>query len=244
MTPSRNATSRPLWLMPTLVTLGVVAALIAVFFWGRSTASPEADSGEQPVQQGTEQTETVPDEVVDQLVRRDPDDPLAMGPVDAPVVLVAFSDYQCPFCAQWNDETLPEMQELVEDGDLRIEWRDVNIYGDESRRAATASVAAGMQDKFWEYHEELFPEGETIEDYSTEALVETAEEVGLDTEQFEADMESEETADIVAENEELGQSIGAYSTPTFLMNEVPVVGAQPSEVFIDAFEETLASAEE
>ncbi|GAA2026173.1 thioredoxin domain-containing protein [Yaniella flava] len=245
MTPSRNATSARLWVMPVLVTLGIVAALIAAFFWGRSTVSPQADPGNQPPQQqGTEQAQAVPDEVVDQVISRDSDDPLAIGAVDAPVVMVMFSDYQCPFCSRWTHDTLPEMQQFVDDGELRVEFRDINMYGEDSRRAATASVAAGMQDQFEEYHDLLFPDGETLEDFSTEALVELAADNGLDTEQFEEDMESEQTADIVAENEELGQSIGATSTPTFLMNNTPIVGAQPSEVFIESFEEELAAAEE
>src|SRR5690606_7984605 len=56
---------------------------------------------------------------------RDPADPLAEGPVDAPVVLVVFTDYQCPYCARWTEDTLPALREHVDRGELRIEWRDV-----------------------------------------------------------------------------------------------------------------------
>lgn len=244
MTTPRQEKSTRLWVAPTLIMLGIVAALIATFFWGRSTAAPEADPGDTSVQQGTQETEQVPDDVVEQVIRRDSDDPLAVGPVDAPVVLVMFSDHQCPFCATWNDETLPDMMEFVDDGNLRIEFRDINMYGEDSTRTAKATVAAGLQGKFIDYHQQVFPHGETLDDFSTEALTEIAEEVGLDIEQFEDDMESAETEEIVAENEELGQSIGAQSTPTFLMNSTPIVGAQPTDVFIDAFEEELAATED
>ncbi|HJF13764.1 MAG TPA: thioredoxin domain-containing protein [Enteractinococcus helveticum] len=241
---SSNTSAARLWLTPTLVTLGIVVALIAAFFWGRSTASPQADAESDSVQQGTEQVEAVPDDLVDQVVRRDPEDPLAIGEVDAPVALVMFSDHQCPFCAQWNHETLPELMQYVDDGDLRIEWRDINMYGEDSVRAASAAVAAGQQGKFMDYHEQLFPEGDTLSDFSAEALTDLAEEAGLDMGQFQEDLESQETADIVAENEELGRSVGAQSTPTFLMNNTPIIGAQPASVFIDAFEKSLAAAQE
>lgn len=245
MSKSHSASSTRLWLMPTLVTLVIAAALVGAFFWGRSTAPPQADSGGgDTAQQGTEQNQTVPQDVADQVIRRDPNDPLAVGDADAPVVLVKFSDYQCPFCARWNAETLPELQQYVDDGELRIEWRDINMYGEDSERAAKAAVAAGQQDQFVEYHAQLFPEGEILENYSAEALTEIAAETGLDVEQFETDLSSEETADIVAENEQLGQSIGAQSTPTFIMNQTPIVGAQPTEVFVDAFEESFAAAQE
>lgn len=245
MSTSQGTSSTRLWLMPTLVMLAIAAALVGAFFWGRSTAPPQADSGDgDPVQQGTEQTQTVPQEVADEVIRRDPDDPLAVGDADAPVVLVKFSDYQCPFCARWNAETLPELQQYVDDGDLRVEWRDINMYGEDSERAAKASVAAGQQDQFVEYHEQLFANGAILEDYSAEALTEIAADTGLDVEQFETDFASEETAEIVAENEQLGRSIGAQSTPTFIMNQTPIVGAQPSEIFVEAFEESLATAEE
>src|SRR5699024_9713231 len=90
---------------------------------------------------------------------RDPDDLLAEGPVDAPVVLVVFTDFQCPYCARWSHETLPELREYVDRGELRIEWRDVNIYGDDSERAARAALAAAKQCGLEEYHDMPFDRG-------------------------------------------------------------------------------------
>jgi len=241
---SQKTSSTRLWLMPTLIVLGVVAALVAVFFWGRSTATPQADAETPAAQQDAEQAETLPAELVDEVIRRDPDDPLAIGSTDAPVVMVMFSDYQCPFCARWTEESLPEMQQFVDDGDLRIEFRDVNMYGEDSRRAARASVAAAEQGQFTEYHAQLFPKGDTLSDYSAEALTDIADEMGMDTEQFEADMESEKTTETIDTNEQLGQELGAYSTPAFIVNDTTVVGAQPTDVFIDTIEEKLEAAQE
>ena len=180
----------------------------------------------------------------DEVERRDADELLAAGPVDAPVVLVVFSDYQCPFCAQWSAETLPVMMEYADAGDLRIEWRDVNIFGEESERAARASYAAALQDGFWEYHEDLFPDGQirSHRELSDDGLTALAVEQGLDGEQFAADLNAPETAEEIDRNAQLGLDMGAYSTPTFILGGQPIIGAQPTEVFTDSLEAALAAA--
>ncbi|MGB3259123.1 MAG: thioredoxin domain-containing protein, partial [Ornithinimicrobium sp.] len=79
------------------------------------------------------------------LQRRDPDDPMALGEVNAPVVLIEYADYRCPFCATWAQETKPGLDDLVEDGTLRIEYRDIAILGEDSLAASIAARAAGEQ---------------------------------------------------------------------------------------------------
>src|SRR5699024_1153292 len=155
---------------------------------GGNAASAPADGEAAP----TEVQGAVEPDLTD-IERRDENDPLTAGPVDAPVGLVVFSDYQCPFCAQWNHDTLPVLMERAEAGELRIEWRDVNVFGDASVQASKAAYAAAMQDSYWEYHHALYPEGETRDDLSQDALVSLAGDLGLDTRQFAADMASEET---------------------------------------------------
>lgn len=176
--------------------------------------------------------------------RRDPADPLAAGPVDAPVGLIVFSDYQCRFCAQWNLQTLPAMMELADAGDLRIEWRDINVFGEASERAARASHAAAKQGKFWEYHELLFANGEKRPDadLTDQGLTELAATLGLDLAQFATDLNSTETAAEVSRNAELGINLGATSTPVFLLGGQPISGAQPTEVFLQAYETARAAA--
>lgn len=246
--------SRP-WVLPAVVvTVVTVLLLAAVAFW------PDGDSGTDtaggtttsaPDQDGAAQNEA-PTEVqgpadIDPsaVERRDPDDPLAAGPADAPVVLVVFSDYQCSFCARWSEDTLPALMEHAEAGDLRIEHRDVNIYGEPSERGARASYAAGLQGEFWAYHDALFQDGEKAgeSELSEEALTDLAGELGLDVDQFTADLAAPETADAVAVNQQLGLDLGAYSTPSFLFGGEPVVGAQPTQVFLDAYDAALAASE-
>lgn len=176
---------------------------------------------------------------------RDPDDLLAEGPVDAPVVMVVFTDFQCPYCARWSDETLPVMREYVDRGELRIEWRDVNMYGEDSERASRATLAAAMQGKHVEYHDALFEGGEirSERELSEDALIELAEELGLDTEQFVTDMNSEQVASTVSANAQQGLELGAMSTPAFIVGGTPMVGAQPTTVFTDVVDEALDRAD-
>lgn len=179
-----------------------------------------------------------------ELERHDPEDPLAIGEADAPVTMIVFSDYQCPYCSAWSAETLPSMMEYVEAGQMRIEWRDLNVFGPASVQASRAAYAAALQDEFWEYHHRLHPDGEILSEdqLSPEALVDLAAEIGLDAEQFTEDMNSEEVAEQIDENAELGYSIGAYSTPTFIIGGTPMVGAQPTEVFTQAVDDALEQA--
>src|SRR5690625_826528 len=213
---------------------------------------PDEGQDAQSTSSGSSATQDAPVEVEEQsqpdlseAERRDPDDLLAMGPVDAPVVLVVFSDYQCPFCAQWSDETLPLMVERAEAGDLRIEWRDVNVFGQASERAARASYAAALQGTFWEYHNALFADGEPRQEgeLTEAALIALAEDLGLDSEQFATDLSSAETVDQIARNARLGLDVGAYSTPAFVLGGQPIVGAQPPQTFLDAFDEALDASE-
>lgn len=178
--------------------------------------------------------------------RRDAADLVTAGPVDAPVGLVVYSDYQCPFCATWNEETLPELMPYTETGQLRIEWRDINMYGADSERAARAAYAAAIQDKYWEYHNALFPGGEHLSgtELSDDALISLAGELGLDTDQFLRDMESEQTYQEVQRNQAEGDAAGVSGTPTFILGGRPLVGMQPSGLFLETLESALADAGE
>ncbi|MGD8199541.1 DsbA family protein [Ornithinimicrobium sp. W1679] len=183
---------------------------------------------------------------LDGLARREEGDPTALGEVDAPVVMIAYSEFQCPFCGRFARETEPVLvEEFVEDGSLRIEWRDFPYLGEESRTAALAGRAAAAQDAFWAFEEAMFENqqppnsGRVTPDF----LADVAEGVGLDRQQFLADLESEEVAAAVDRDFQEGQSIGVTGTPAFLINGRPVMGAQPTDVFVQVVEEALAEAE-
>ncbi|UZG60198.1 DsbA family protein [Rhodococcus opacus] len=246
MSTESTRRSRSSWLVPVAV-LAVAAVLIAIIVaLSRESGAPADGSGTSSSGPGapTEvQGSRQPD--LSDAERRDEADLLAAGPVDAPVVLVVFSDYQCPFCARWSTETLPLMMEQVHTGDLRIEWRDMNVFGPASERAARASYAAALQGAFWEYHDALFADGhhKSEADLSDDALITLATDLGLNAEQFATDLASESTVEQIATNQQLGLDLGAYSTPVFIMGGQPIVGAQPSQVFLDAFHTALDATE-
>lgn len=232
------------------VILGVAVIMIAIILL---TGSPGEDSvGRAPSGSGAT---TEPDGVVGEVVeptlperieaeRHDPDDPLAMGEVEAPVTIVMYSDFQCPFCALWTHQTLPELTGYIEDGDVRVEWRDLAVFGEDSRRAALAGYAAGLQGKYYEFTTALFSGGESPSpsELGDEALEDLAREQGLDVERFNADRAGEEVRAAVEHTFAEGEELGVFSTPAFLINGRPIIGAQPTETFIDAIESELAGA--
>ena len=226
----------PVWAVPVLV-VAVAIALLAVVFTSGSDDVDEATAQRDPAADAQQQSLT-------RIERRDPDDPFAMGGVDAPVTMIVFSDYQCPYCAKWSNQTLPLMMQHVDSGDLRIEWRDANIFGEASRRAAAATYAAAMQDRFMEYHQALFDGGDKRpeRELTQDALVALAGRLGMDEKRFVADMTSPAAKEQLDRNEALARQLGVPSTPVFLIGGKPLVGAQPSEVFLQAFETARANS--
>ena len=231
------------WLVPAALIL--IAALLAVLviLQLRGNDQPAAQTPPGDAAELGNIPERIPE--LAQLERRDEADVHSAGSVDAPLTMIVYSDYQCPFCARWNHETLPAMMEHVDEGSLRIEWRDINMYGDASERASLAAHAAGLQGKYWEYHNALFANGESRDEssLSADALIELAADLELDTEQFAADMESEELLAQNQQNAAEGRGIGVTGTPTFVLDARPIVGAQPTEVFSRVIETALAEQE-
>ncbi len=131
------------------------------------------------------------------------------------------------------------MQKYVEDGTLKIEWRDFPYLGEESMNAALAARAAQEQGKFWEYHDLLYENQSSSGAFSEENLVALAREAGLDVEEFEASLASGEHRDEVMETFTEGQRNGITGTPTFVVNGQTLVGAQPVRVFEQAIEGAL-----
>ncbi|MFF2389475.1 DsbA family protein [Agromyces sp. NPDC058104] len=180
------------------------------------------------------------------IALRDPDDPLAIGDVDAPVVLVEWADFRCPFCAVFTNQTLPViLDEYVETGLVRYEFRDVAFFGDDSTAAAVAARAAGEQGRFPEYLEALYaaaPE-QGHPDMPREKLVGFAKEAGVpDLATFEADLDRADLHDAVAASTAQAQQLGVTGVPFFVVGDQALSGAQPLDAVRSFLDEQLLAA--
>ncbi|WP_135451768.1 thioredoxin domain-containing protein [Mycobacterium sp. DL99] len=176
--------------------------------------------------------------------RRQAGDPLALGSPDAPVALVVFSDYRCPFCAKFSRNIEPELvKRYVDAGKLRIEWRDFAIFGPQSMSAARAGRAAAEQGKFWEFNRAVYaaaPERSKA-DLTDEVLIGFARQAGVpDIDRFATAMRGDTFDAAINADLAQGTGIGVPSTPAFLINDVPMLGAQPTEDFVRAIDGALA----
>jgi len=132
-------------------------------------------------------------------------------------------------------------EKYVEDGTLRIEWRDFPYRGQESVNAAVAARIAQAQGKFWEYHDLLYES--QFSGFSDENLSALAEKAGLDMQRFGADYQSGRFAGLVQKDFQEGQMAGVNGTPTFFVNDQVLVGLQPLGVFESAIEDARREAE-
>jgi len=161
------------------------------------------------------------------------------GPVDAPVTVVLFSDFECPYCASVN-VTLNRV--LAEYGDkVRLVYRqfpldEIHPHAD---KAAEASLCAAEQGKFWEMHDALFRTPIRLE---LEELKAKAAAIGLDAPRFDSCLSSGKYAERVRADLEAGKAAGVASTPTLFVNGRPVIGAQPYQQIVKVIEEERARA--
>ncbi len=166
------------------------------------------------------------------------DDRPARGPADALVTIVAFSDFQCPFCQKVN-VTLESVREAYGD-DLRIVFRNRPLnFHPQARPAAKAALAAAKQGKFWEMHDALFARQKELKGTIYREL---AGELGLDLAQFDADFANAELEQMISEDERLAAAFGANGTPAFFINGRFLSGAQPIASFKATIDEELEDA--
>lgn len=234
-----------------VVVAAVLGALIVGALLGQQLTPPitkadsSAGSATDDSQEGAETGSGSPEPEID-MSRRIEGDPLAIGAADAPVVIVEYADFRCPYCAVVALDTLPVIvDEYVESGHVRIEWRDFPVFGQESTLAAMAARAAAAQGKFWDYHHAVYaiaPERGHA-DLPRERLLAIAGEVGMpDMAAFEASLDDPAVAALIETDRNEAVSLGATGVPAFLVNDVPIVGAQPLSVFRDTIDEQLARA--
>lgn len=187
--------------------------------------------------------ETVDDVSLTETLERD----VILGDPNAPVLLVEYGDYQCPFCGRFYTQVEPLLrEEYIKTGKVKMVYRDFAFLGDESDVAAQAAECAKDQGKFWLYHDALFEAeiadgAENNGNLTSTLFLDIASRLDMDTQAFESCFGSKKYADRVFEATRVAQNLGVNATPTVFVNERKIQGAQAYEQFasvIDSFLET------
>jgi protein-disulfide isomerase len=169
-----------------------------------------------------------------------------MGDPNAPVKIVQYSDFQCPACKQFFDQTEAQLiEEYVATGKVYYTYRSMGLWiGPESERAAQAAYCAGDQGKYWEYHNLLFANqgAENAGVYSDKRLVASGELISLDMAAFNSCFDSGKYKDQVLQDQADGRAAGVTGTPSFLVNGKLLKGAVPFATLQQEIEAALGAA--
>jgi protein-disulfide isomerase len=161
-----------------------------------------------------------------------------MGPADAPITIVEFTDYQCPYCQaaqQYVDRVMATYK-----GKVRLVYQEFPLdFHAQAKPAGRAARCAGEQGKFWEMHTGLLRTPGTFDDADLQSR---AAGLGIDAKAFGACTASNKYDAVIQKAIDNGRSVGVSGTPTFFLNGRSFSGAQPFETFERLIEEELASA--
>ena len=197
--------------------------------------------GGAPSPQGGDTTKVAPAKLME-LSSRD----VILGDPKAPVTLIEYGDYQCPFCGRFFSGPEQDIRdEYIKSGKVRMVFRNLAFLGPESIAAAQATECAKDQGKFWAYHDALFTaeinDGQEGNGNLTQTLfLKFAKDVGMDVATFTSCVDSKKyTAQITADNAS-AHAFGIDSTPTSFMNGEEIKGAQPFSAFKELIDAALA----
>lgn len=242
-----------------LIILLVIASFLAGSFWTK-TRYLKSEKGEiaqlSPTPTVAAQGQAPTPAVLDREARNEieKDGAAVKGDENAPVTIVEFSEYLCPFCAEYvGVDVIPSrpideertyqqiIKNYVDTGKARYIFRDFPVHGEKAKKIAQAAHCAGGRGKYWEYHDLLFERQKDLSEATDlEDLLKTlASELNLDIDEFNLCLTDNEVARVVDDNYELGKRVGVSGTPSFFINGHMLVGAQPFENFKKIIEEEL-----
>jgi len=210
-----------------------VGILVGYIAWGRALPAQQVAASAQQAQAAQAQQDT-------SFTRYEvPTDGYpSFGPKDAKIVLVEFSDFQCPYCKRWHQEVYQPLLAAYP-GQIRLVYRNLpltSIHPD-AMSAAVASMCANEQGAYWPYHDKLFSDAYGL---NKDAYVKYASDLGLDTSAFATCIDSGKFDDFIQKDSDFALNLGVRSTPTFFINGLAVVGAQPLDVFKQVIDKELA----
>lgn len=227
--------------LPIAIVLAGVMISGAVLYT-RSSPQTAANTG------GTIQQVAGNAQPVGGVVNVSADDDAVLGDPNAPVTLIEFSDFQCPFCRKFYKETLPQIKkEYIDTGKARLVYRDFPLsFHPGAMPAAEGTECAREQGKFWEMHDVIFDEQEkqgsgTIQ-FTTDDVKKWAGKISLNTAKFNQCLDSGKYKQEVEKDIADGSAAGVSGTPAVFVNGRLVVGAQPFAAFKVVIDEELKKA--
>ncbi len=240
----------PLPNQSVLLPVIMLALLVGVFFlgilWEKVQYVQKGTQGTTPVAvaqanpQAAQPTQPVPGQKVDVSAGHLP----FKGKANAKVTIVAFEDFRCPFCKKTFDEVESQLiKEYVDTGKARFAYRHFQFLGPASVLAGNASECANEQSKFWDFHEYLYKNQPSESDttlYTVDKMTEIAGRLGLNSTQFKSCLSSSKYQKNVDQDYQEGQKAGVSGTPTFYINGIQLVGAQPYAALKTVIDQELA----
>lgn len=169
----------------------------------------------------------------------------SIGNLNAPVTIVEFSDFQCPFCRSfWSDTYGQLKKEYIDTGKARLVFRNFPLsFHPASHVSALAGACALEQGKFWEFHDKIFSEqakqGQGTVTYGASEIKLWAQQIGLNSKQFNSCLDSSKYATQIDTDVQAATDAGVNGTPTFFINGSTLVGAQPFSQFKQTIDAAL-----
>ena len=212
------------YLVPAAILIAGVLIAGAVFYSNQSPSNQTAN----PIGEPSGKVEVSAD-----------DDPF-LGPENAKVTLIEFSDFQCPFCRTFWRETFGQIKsEYIDSGkSVRFVYRDFPLTSIHplAQKYSEAGECAEDQNRYWQMHDKIFQEQEklgkgTIASYTVSDIKKWAQELDLNTLEFNQCLDSGKYESEVEQDFNDGREAGVNGTPTFFINGIPLVGSQPFENF-------------
>ncbi|MBM4402688.1 MAG: DsbA family protein [Candidatus Cloacimonetes bacterium] len=230
---------------PTAIVIAGLLIALGIYVSNRGFSLPEKkDEGRVAGQE--EQGALTGDYVPDVSVNDDP----VKGDPNAPVTIVEFSEYSCPYCKMYVEETYPQIIEnYVDTGKVKYVFRDFPLdFHPHAQKQAEAAECADEQGEYWEFHDLLFQnsdqflknESAWVDDETAISLIKGyAKDLRLDDNAFNSCFDSRKYKDEVQKDIEDGINYGVSGTPSFFINGYLLVGAQPYEAFEEMIKEEL-----
>jgi protein-disulfide isomerase len=212
-----------------------VGILVGYVAWGRSTtvtAAAVAQHPSGPVVEAPQPTRS-PYTRYDIPTEGYP----SLGPDNAKITIVEFSDFQCPYCRRFHADTYHALLDAYP-GQIRFVYRNLPLTSihPNAMPAAIASLCANDQNAYWDFHEKLFA-NDTLDEAT---YIQYATDLGLDVNTFKACLSSGSHDDFIKQDMDFSLGLGVQSTPTFFVNGLAIIGAQPLANFKQLIDKELA----